>query len=117
MILFRYLVIVYFSLGLSGCNGATYSKTNTPNIPYTVIEKLDSIFPADKQVQWTKYRRKYRADFVYDGLNISITFDRDGSVIEGTEEIKYSALPPAISTKIQAKYGSYKILMITLIYK
>jgi hypothetical protein len=117
MTLVRYLAILYLALALFGCCTANCSKNNIPSIPQAVIKKLDSIFPGDKQVKWTKYSRKYRADFLYKGLNVSISFERDGNIIAGTEEIEYSALPSVISDKIQQKYATFKILMITLIYR
>ena len=86
-------------------------------IPKPVTQKLDSLFPGDKVVDWAKWRGMYRADFIYHGLNVSLTFEKDGSVFKGAEEIHTEDLPACVEERIVKEYSAYKIVMATFEFK
>jgi hypothetical protein len=81
-------------------------------IPKKIFEKIDSIFPNANEIKWTKIHRYFQADFIYNHLNISLTFDRDAQIIKSNEEIELQSLPKAILDKINSHYSSYKILIV-----
>jgi hypothetical protein len=84
----------------------------TANIPKPVIEKFRTLFPNAGQVEWTKKRSLFRADFIYDNCTVSMTFSAIGELIRGTQEIKLNQLPVAIIVQLRENYGTYKALVV-----
>lgn len=81
--------------------------------PGKVQHVLDSLYPAPKEVYWSKKNKRYTADFIYEGRNVSLTLDKDGNVIKGLEEISFGHLPESVREKVEQFYGQYKIIMVS----
>jgi len=77
-----------------------------------MVHALDSLYPGVTDVQWTKKRKQYTADFIYNDLNISMTFDKRGNLMNSIEEISFESLPSRIKEKVTTFYSSYKIVMV-----
>lgn len=80
--------------------------------PERVMHALDSLYPRFTNVQWSRKRKKYTADFIYNGLNVSVTFNEIGHVLNILEEIPFDSVPIRIKDKINLFYNSYKIVMV-----
>jgi hypothetical protein len=80
--------------------------------PDKVVHVLDSLYPLDKQVHWSKKKKQYTADFIYQGMNVWITLDRYGNVISKSEEISVEGLPDRIREKLEQFYKSFKVVMV-----
>lgn len=92
-------------------NGMTQSPKPSIEVPDAVTQTLDVLFPDNTEVQWSKQKRKFRADFIYQGLNISVTLDKKGEVYRLVEEIRQSRLPAPVQEKLKSNYASFKVLM------
>jgi len=108
---FVYLIVLVLLTTAEGVraqkNSNLFLKT-----PDSVIEALDSIYPGSKTIAWSKKRKQYRADFIYDSRNVSVSLNHKGAIVTRIEEIKYDFLPERIKEKLQHFYGNYKILMV-----
>lgn len=81
-------------------------------VPGRITAKVDSLFPGHVDIQWSRWRGNYRADFIYQERNISVTFSRDGELIRSLEEIDFSLLPERIRESVTSEYGLYKVVMV-----
>ncbi len=77
-----------------------------------VLQVLDSLYPGEKSVTWTSVRRQYKADFIYQDINVSVLFDREGRIKSLLREISFSTLPEKVREKIEIFYRSFKIMMV-----
>ena len=112
----RNLIVILITV--LSCFGSTLVKGKASvQVPSPIQQRLDSLYPGQKDVQWTKMNRRYRADFIYSGYNVSITFQKDARILLGMEEIDFNSLPPVITEKVQKDYGLYKVLMVTKEFK
>lgn len=105
-------MIVFVAMVLKPLEGQAVDPSRVQT-PEPIVVLLDSLYPGAKHVEWSKRKRQYTADFIYNGLNVSITFDHDGNLINSVEEVSYDALPYPIQEKIKQFYAPYKIVMIT----
>jgi hypothetical protein len=80
--------------------------------PDRVIAVLDSLYPGTKNVQWSRRRKRYTADFIHDTRNFSISLNSHGTVLTSLEEINYNFLPDRIREKLKESYNTYKIVMV-----
>lgn len=85
-----------------------------PKIPERIVHLLDSLYPGAKEMEWTKRIGTFRADFISNDKNISITFDRDAKVIRCKEEIDASQLSEKIANSILKECDGYKIVFILM---
>jgi len=80
--------------------------------PLRVVATLDSLYPKAKQVAWSKKKRNYRADFIYNKMNVSITLDKTGHVVQQVREISFDQLPEKVREKVVQFYKSFKVVMV-----
>lgn len=105
------LLLIFVTTSLGQIHGKTLD-TEESRTPEKVLQALDSLFPNTKKVQWSKKQRKYTADFIYNGLNMSVTLDRNGRLLNSLEEIPFDLLPVRIKDKIASFYEAFKIVMV-----
>jgi len=104
---FSITVITLFLTGIIVFAYTTVSSEINP--PSEVRAKLTTLYPDAIAIQWESERGKYEAEFTVNGLDVEITIDNKGNVVELEEEIRYAMIPENIRIAIEKDKKSYKI--------
>jgi hypothetical protein len=99
-------------LTLVGRSKAQKGRDQFLRPPETVIAVLDSLYPGVKDVQWSRKRKQYTADFNHGARNLSISLNSKGKILTRLEEINYNLLPDRIRQDLEQSYSTYKIVMV-----
>lgn len=105
-------IIIILIITLQGPGLNAWSLKCFFQIPREVTDNFSTLFPNAENVQWTKEKSLYRADFIYKNQIVSLTFDADGKMIKGVYEIALDKLPSRIKLHIQKSYKDYKTLIV-----
>jgi hypothetical protein len=87
------------------------SAAHSLHVPKKIKDKLDSIFPGTKIVEWTKEKGYFRANLNYNLRTESLSFDENARIMDWLEEIPFEKLPIAIAKKIESDFADYKTLI------
>lgn len=112
MTLLRYILLVILVAMFSAQLQAATNNRPRFRTPENIINMLDSLYPGPKDVQWSRKRKRYTADFIYKGLNVSTTFDKNANVLSSLEEIPFESLPERVQEKVKHFYESYKVVIV-----
>jgi hypothetical protein len=93
------------------CLGFYFGEAQA-RVPEKILQKLDSLFPQNSDVAWSKKKDNYTADFIYQNFNVSLTFDGRGEVTRRMQEIEKKNLPETISAKVDKSYANCKVLYV-----
>ena len=110
--LFRYIWLLILVAAFSAQVQAATNIKPRFQTPENILNMLDSLYPGPKDVQWSRKKKHYTADFIYNGLNVSTTFDKDAMVLSSLEEIPFENLPEQIQEKVKQFYESYKVVIV-----
>lgn len=78
-------------------------------IPLSVAEAFNCLYPNIKLVNWEFDDVNYTASFKLDGKVIALLFDERGSIVETKNEIKLFELPPDVNDLIAKEYSGWRI--------
>jgi hypothetical protein len=80
------------------------------DIPSNVKQKVKSMYPDAKNVKWdVEGKGKYEAEIYIDGVQTSLLFDSEASLIETETKISVSELPSKVRDYISSKYAGISI--------
>ena len=83
-------------------------KVKESELPAQVRTSFGKLFPGSS-AKWEKEDGNYEAGFKKEGMQISATFQADGTFMESETTIKQSELPPSVINYLQANYANKKI--------
>ena len=114
--MFRKIFLFIFILSLS--TGITLAQDEEVSIkpddvPKAVIKKLQILYPSQKEVNWSKVKSEFTAEFKINGHSSSVTFDNIGNWIETESETSATDLPEAVINVISKKYSGYTTDYVT----
>jgi hypothetical protein len=107
-----YILTMLLVLTLVGRSKAQKGHEKIFRPPDRVIAALDSLYPGLKDVQWSRKRKEYTADFIHGARTLSISLNSKGKVLTSLEEINYNVLPDRIRQNLEQSYNTYKIVMV-----
>jgi hypothetical protein len=79
------------------------------NVNQTVLNAFNKEFSGAKDVQWSGTSDFFKAEFVYNGQNVSAYYKPDGEFIALTRNISSTELPIGLQTNLRNNYSSYWI--------
>lgn len=102
--------IIFSSMLLvAGTTTLSAQKIKETEVPKAVVSGFHSSFKDAKAKEWEKEGDKYEAEFDWNKVETSATFDANGKLLETENEIKVAELPKAISDYVTKNYAGYKI--------
>ena len=91
-------------------NTACAQKVKEAEVPKAVVTSFQTNFKGAKVEKWEKEKDgNYEAEFDWNKIETSATFNADGKLNETEQEIKVSALPKTVTDYITKNYTSHKI--------
>lgn len=105
-------ILLFISISAAPGIARSANQQSAVRIPDKILSKVDSIYPCDKTVEWIKKHRRYTANFICNELNVSITFSREGEILNCIQEIHIEDVPQKIRINIEKYYPFFKIVMI-----
>ena len=114
--MFRQMFLFIFILSLS--TGITLAQDEEVSIkpddvPKAVLKKLQTLYPSQKEVNWSKVKSEFTAEFKINGHSSSVTFDNTGNWIETESETSAADLPKVVINMISKKYPGYTTDYVT----
>ena len=100
-------VLIIFGMGLALTQGNA-QKLNAKDVPASVKSSLEKNYNV-KDADWSREDSDYEASFEQKGIEISVVFDSNGSVVETEREIKKSELPAAVLELLKKDYADFEI--------
>jgi hypothetical protein len=82
------------------------------DVPSAIMQNFNNLFPQANDVEWTKQRSSFRADFLYNSMTVSVTFDNSGQILKAVNEIRFDQLPDIIIQQVREDYPEYKELIV-----
>ncbi len=77
--------------------------TGNPDVPQQVMEKLKSLYPEAKKIEW-KENHGYEARFIINNRAGISVFDKKGHVVYSKLTISYWALPMPVLQEVKNNY-------------
>lgn len=102
-------ILIVLSILMFSCNQPTnekqddLSKTNSPEASF----KAD--YPDVKDYEWEEEAEYKEVEFEYDGLEVSVLYDKEGNFIQKEIEMAVSELPEVITTYITENYPKAEV--------
>ncbi len=88
---------------------ASAQKLNSKDIPAEVSGAFAKLFPTIKDPKWVKEGINFEANFDFNKVETSVTFDTYGNALETESEIKVSELPKIAIDYMKKTYPEKKI--------
>jgi len=79
------------------------------DVPENVKATFHSLYPEVKHAEWTKENDSYEAEFEQNGVEIEVSIDAMGNLIQTEIEITVSSLPQAVLDYISKNYSGKNI--------
>jgi hypothetical protein len=103
-------ILVIFLVVIVSLTASSYlvkcDHTVNDDIPQSIKEKVQSLYPAASSIEWEKERKgNYEAEFVIDGKKISVLLDAKGNILESIRQLGESELPAQISADLGKREG------------
>jgi hypothetical protein len=90
---------------------AAYYRSHSQDVapPVELRYKLRRDFPLATDVEWETANGLYEASFEIRSRDVKALYDPAGRLLQTTEEIRRSALPPTVRKAAAAKYPTYRM--------
>ena len=85
------------------------SFANDGNISGTVLESFNKSFKNATEVKWSTVNSYYKADFSFNGQQVSAFFEREGKLIAVTRHVLSTLLPVTLQADLKKDYEDYWI--------
>ncbi len=82
-------------------------------ISQKALQSFRSVFAEAKQVRWTEYPDCYYVSFLQNDMQVKVTYDKDGNLLNSTRYYKEQRLPIAVLSSVKSAYPSKKISLVT----
>ncbi len=102
----KILIAGLFSAGAAFTANAQYLK---PSEVPAAVKKSFHASHSGNAVKWEKENGKYEAGFKRNGMDVSILYKADGTLIETETDIKILSLPAAVLSYMKSHYAGQKI--------
>ncbi len=103
------ILLFIVSALLFSCNGPTKEKQENQDQTNPTEANFKSQYPDAKDVEWEVEGEYTEAEFMQDGMEISILYDKEGNVIETETVIDVSQLPESVVIYIAENYPESEI--------
>src|ERR1700758_1027907 len=91
-------------------NTVCAQKVKEAEVPKAVVTSFQTNFKGAKVEKWEKEKDgNYEAEFDWNKIETSATFNPDGKLNETEQEIKVSELPKTVTDYIAKNYSKHKI--------
>lgn len=100
-------MIMLASVLIVSCANA--QKMNEADVPAKVKETFAKKYPGAKAEKWEKENADYEAEFDWNKVESSATFDANGNFKEFEQEVKSSSLPKAVTDYCTKNFSGYKL--------
>jgi len=84
-------------------------KAHTVNVSYSVVNQFNADFVNASSVVWTVNNNFQKADFVYEGIQMTAFYNLQGEFVAVTQDIDANAIPAAAKKEIAEKYVGYAV--------
>ena len=85
------------------------SFANDGTISITVQESFNKSFKNATDVKWSTVNSYYKADFTFNGQQVSAFFEREGALIAVTRHVLSTSLPVTLQADLKKDYENYWI--------
>ena len=90
---------------------ASAQKLKEDSVPSIVKQSFKEKFPSAKKTEWKlKTDKNYEAEFMQQGVEISVKFNPEGKWMETESGIKSTEAPPAVKNTIAKDFPGYKVI-------
>jgi hypothetical protein len=79
------------------------------NVSSSVLKAFNKEFAGVKEVKWTTAENYYKAEFVFNGQNVTAFYQVDGEMMALTRNISSLELPISLQTNLKNNYSGYWI--------
>ncbi len=100
-------IVMLASMLMVSCANA--QKVDEANVPAKVKEAFTNKYPGVKAEKWEKENTDYEAEFDWNKIESSATFDSNGNFKEFEQEIKSSELPKTVVDYCTKNFAGYKL--------
>lgn len=85
------------------------SFANDGTISVTVQESFNKSFKNATEVKWSTVKSYYKADFIFNGQQVSAFFEKEGNLIAVTRHMLSTSLPVTLQADLKKDYEDYWI--------
>ena len=78
-----------------------------------VLRAFSETFQNAREVQWHEYETAYQVNFRYNDIATSVTYDKDGNIIEARRHSKEDILPLIIREKLKKRFDDKQVWGVT----
>ena len=78
-----------------------------------VLQAFKATFQNAKEVKWHEYESNYQVNFKYNDITTTVTYDKEGNILEARRHSKEDILPLAIREKLKKRYADKKVFGVT----
>lgn len=102
-----FFIIASFFL-ITSCSKDS-DELKSSDIPKAVEENFNNEYPNSQNAEWEKEGDYYEVEFETGGVEKTVVYDKNGSVISTEIEIAISKLPATITNYINKNHSDYTI--------
>jgi len=84
-------------------------ETSVEEVPDNILNAFNSEYPNAMEVEWEKEGQGYEVEFEENEVEMEITYDMQGNIIESELDVSEDELPAATTKYIEANYPGYEI--------
>ncbi len=80
------------------------------NVPKEVKAAFTKLYPSAQDVKWSEEEdEEFEAEFTFNGKDISVVLDKEGTLKETETKIEVSELPQSIRDFVKKNYPDFKL--------
>jgi Protein of unknown function (DUF2874). len=89
------------------------SFASDPRVDEKVLDAFKKTFTEVTDVAWTEHENLYEVSFKQHDIQVKVSYDRDGNIINTLRYYQEEHLPLIVRSKIKTKYSDKKITGVT----
>ena len=104
------IILLCFAFGLFSTSCKNEGMVNPNEVPQAVKAKFTTDHSEILDVKWELEGENYEAEYFEEGMEMSVTYNKEGQVIQTEEQIAVSTLPASILQYLEESYADAKLV-------